>query len=282
MNRRLQTTLFVGLSLIGLAGFAWPFVIPGIANHGGNPPQWAALLVLLLLPIVGLLFLQLGGGGMGPKAIALLGVLGATMVALRLPGFVFGFNMLFIVVLVGGNSFGPRFGFLLGAIGIFASGLFLGGFGPWLPFQMVATGWVGMGAGLLPHSGRWSIRLGALAVYGWIVGMLYGAVMNLYFWPLESLKTAVDWDPSGTVTSNMHHYATFYVTTSLPWDIWGSIGNTVLVLLLGRAALGTLDRAAKRMRLDIVPVIGPAVGQPRTPPSLPPPTPRPAPSPTAS
>ena len=72
------------------------------------------------------------------------------MVALRLPGFVAGFSAMFIVVLVAGNSFGPAFGFLLGAVGTFASGLFIGGLGPWLPFQMVAMGWVGLGAGLLP------------------------------------------------------------------------------------------------------------------------------------
>ncbi len=73
------------------------------------------------------------------------------MVALRLPGFVAGFSAMFIVVLVAGNAFGPAFGFLLGAVGTFASGLFIGGLGPWLPFQMVAVGWVGMGAGLLPR-----------------------------------------------------------------------------------------------------------------------------------
>ena len=59
---------------------------------------------------------------------------------------------MFIVVLVAGNAFGPTFGFLLGAVGTFASGLFIGGLGPWLPFQMVAVGWVGMGAGLLPKT----------------------------------------------------------------------------------------------------------------------------------
>ena len=76
------------------------------------------------------------------------------MVALRLPGFVAGFSAMFIVVLVAGNAFGPGFGFLLGALGMFASGLFVGGLGPWLPFQMVAVGWVGAGAGLLPRGAR--------------------------------------------------------------------------------------------------------------------------------
>src|SRR5207244_13527250 len=101
--------------------------------------------------LLALLFLELGRGGLGPKTVALLGVLGATMVALRLPGFVAGFSALFIVVLVAGNSLGPGFGFLLGCIGMFASGIFVGGLGPWLPFEMVAVGWVGAGGGLLPR-----------------------------------------------------------------------------------------------------------------------------------
>ncbi len=107
----------------------------------------------------------MAAAGLGPKTIALLGVLGAAMVALRLPGFVAGFSAMFIVVLVAGNSFGPGFGFLLGMVGTFASGLFLGGLGPWLPFQMVAVGWVGLGAGLLPRA-TWRVRIGSLAAYG--------------------------------------------------------------------------------------------------------------------
>ncbi len=77
------------------------------------------------------------------------------MVALRLPGFVAGFSAMFLPVLIAGNAFGPGFGFVLGAAGTFASALFVGGVGPWLPFQMVAVGWVGMGAGLVPRCASW-------------------------------------------------------------------------------------------------------------------------------
>ena len=109
---------------------------------------------MLLLCLGSVLFVELGRGGLGPKAVALLGVLGAAMVALRLPGFVVGFSAMFIVVLVAGNAFGPGFGFLLGMVGTFASGLFLGGLGPWLPFQMVAVGWVGHGRGPAAEGAR--------------------------------------------------------------------------------------------------------------------------------
>lgn len=182
------------------------------------------------------------------------------MVALRLPGFIFGFNMVFIVVILGGNAFGPRFGFLLGAIGMFASDLFIGGIGPWVPFGMVAVGWMGMGAGLLPRRGPWAVRIGALTAYGFATGFIFGALFNLYFWPFTSVGTATSWDQGAPLSQNLQRYATFYLVSSLGWDAWRALGNTVLVLVLGRPALGALDRAAKRMRIDIQPTIEDAAG----------------------
>jgi energy-coupling factor transport system substrate-specific component len=246
---RIATLLAV--NLVGLVAFLWPFVVPvapGInENHATDGP---VILAVLVIGLGSLLFVELGRGGLGPKTVALLGVLGAAMVALRLPGFVAGFSAMFIVVLVAGNAFGPGFGFLLGAVGTFASGLFLGGVGPWLPFQMVAVGWVGAGAGMLPK-GSWPLRIGALALYGAIVGYLFGALMNLWSWPFLTTGTSVDWDPTAGATENLRHYLAFYAASSFAWDTFRAVGNAVLVLVLGRPLLGALDRAARRMRLDV-------------------------------
>ena len=248
---RLRVAVLIGVNLLGAAAFLWPFVLPmatGVnEDHKSDGP---VILAVLLLGLGTLLFVELGRGGLGPKAVALLGVLGAAMVALRLPGFVAGFSAMFIVVLVAGNAFGPGFGFLLGAVGTFASGLFIGGLGPWLPFQMVAVGWVGMGAGLLPK-GSWPVRIGALAVYGFVTGYLFGALMNLWSWPFLTTGSAVAWAPGAGAATNLHHYATYYLATSLAWDTFRAVGNVVLVLILGRPLLGAMDRAARRMRLHI-------------------------------
>jgi energy-coupling factor transport system substrate-specific component len=248
---RLRLIVLVGVNVLGALAFLWPFVLPlatGVnENHRSDGPL---ILIVLLAGLGTLLFVELGRGGLGPKAVALLGVLGALMVALRLPGFVAGFSAMFIVVLVAGNSFGPAFGFLLGAVGTFASGLFLGGLGPWLPFQMVAVGWVGMGAGLLPK-GSWAVRIGALAAYGFVIGYLFGAVMNLWSWPFLTTGSAVAWDPGAGSATNLHHYATYYMATSLAWDSFRAVGNAALVIVLGRPLLGAMDRAARRMRLHI-------------------------------
>jgi energy-coupling factor transport system substrate-specific component len=188
---------------------------------------------------------------MGPKTVALIGVLGAAMVALRLPGFIAGASAMFIVVLVAGNSFGPGFGFVLGAVGTFASGLFVGGLGPWLPFQMVAVGWVGMGAGLMPRGDRWALRIGCLTVYGIAAGFLFGAIMNLWSWPYIAGSSDVGWSPQLGAPANLARYARFYLLTSLGWDTARAIGNAALVLVLGRPLLTSLDRAARRMHLDL-------------------------------
>ena len=250
---RLQTVVLVIANILGVLAFAWPFVLPYATGASRDRFDAPLILIGLLVCIGALLFVELGRGGMGPKTVALIGVLGAAMVALRLPGFVAGFSAMFIVVLVAGNAFGPTFGFLLGAVGTFASGLFIGGLGPWLPFQMVAVGWVGMGAGLLPKT-SWGVRIGTLAAYGFVTGYLFGMVMNLWEWPFFTSGSAFAWDPVGGAATNLNHYLAFYMTTSFVWDTFRAIGNLVLVVVLGRPLLGALDRAARRMRLELTTV----------------------------
>jgi energy-coupling factor transport system substrate-specific component len=239
------------VNAVGFLAFAWPFLVPGLLGSGvAHEADAPWILAVLLVCLAGVLFVDLGRGGMGPKAIALLGVLGAAMVALRLPGFVAGFSAMFIVVLVAGNSFGPAFGFVLGAVGMFASGLFVGGLGPWLPFQMVAVGWVGLGAGLLPRE-TWRIRIVALALYGFAIGFLFGFVMNLWSWPFLAGGSEVGWNPSSGVAENLRRYVAYYAATSAAWDMFRAVGNAAMVLAMGRPLLGALDRAARRMRLEI-------------------------------
>ncbi|MFP5298051.1 MAG: ECF transporter S component, partial [Actinomycetota bacterium] len=116
--------LLIACNVLGVVAFLWPFILPGAVGgeraHDVDAPWILLGLVVCLGP---LLFVELGRGGMGPKTVALIGVLAAAMVVLRLPGFIGGFNAMFIIVFVAGNSFGPGFGFLLGAIGMLASAL---------------------------------------------------------------------------------------------------------------------------------------------------------------
>ena len=114
------------------------------------------LLFTLLLPLVLMVVLsELADGGIDAKAVAMLGVLTAVGAALRPLGTgVAGFEPVFFLLVLAGRAFGPGFGFVLGATTLFASALTTGGVGPWLPFQMLAAAWVGVGPGLLPAAAR--------------------------------------------------------------------------------------------------------------------------------
>ena len=87
------------------------------------------------------------------KSVALLGVLCAINAALRLVSNFFpmpgGFSLVFVLIILVGYVYGARMGFLMGTFSLLASALVTGGVGPWLPFQMIASAWVGMTAGWL-------------------------------------------------------------------------------------------------------------------------------------
>ena len=87
-----------------------------------------------------------------------------------------------------------------------------------------------------------------LAAYGAAAGMLYGAITNLWFWPFETsgLSPQISYVPGASWLTEVHHYAAFYVATSVGWDLTRALGNAVLVLVAGRAVLLALRRAARR------------------------------------
>ena len=52
-------------------------------------------------------------------------------------------------------------------------------------------------------------------------GCAYGAVMNLWFWPFlgDAAPAGAGYVPDAGAAVNLGHYAVFYVTTSLAWDL---------------------------------------------------------------
>jgi len=240
------------VSAVGVLAFGWPFLLnghslmhsPGVAHSGDAPWIFVAVLPLLLLVVLA----EIAEGGIDAKAIALLGVLAACGAALRtLGGDVTGASPVFFLLMPAGRVLGRGFGFILGALTLFGSALLTGGVGPWLPFQMLAAGWVGLFAGCLPRvSGRLEVWL--LAVYGALAGLLYGAVTDLWFWPFTTtgLSAQIAYVPGGNWLTQAHHFWAFYLATSLGWDVPRAIANAVLVLVAGRPVLLALRRAARK------------------------------------
>ena len=233
-------------SLAGALAFGWPLLrVPaqGI-GHGSDAP----LIFVILLPILVVVVLaEIAGGGIDSKALAMLGVLSAIGAALRpLGAGTAGIETTFFLLILAGRVFGPGFGFVLGSTTLFASALITGGVGPWLPFQMLAASWVGLGAGLLPPMrGRWEILL--LVAYAAIAAMAFGLLMNLWFWPFVlGEDTAISYLPGASIGENLHRLLLYSLATSMGWDVMRATTNVVLVVLVGPAVLAVLRRTARR------------------------------------
>lgn len=249
IGKRTVTALAIA-SVFGFVAFAWPFFVsPGSSIGAGSvaPVIFGGLLLLVLAVVLA----QLSEGGLDSKALALLGVLSALGAAVRpLGAGTAGVETIFFLLIVSGRALGPGFGFSLGCTTLFASALITSGVGPWMPYQMFACAWIGLGAGLLPRAtGRREIAL--LAAYGAVAAFFYGLVLNLSFWPFTlGAQTRLSFVPGASIAENLHRYLLFDVTTSLGWDTGRAITNALLLALAGRAVLGALRRAARKASFD--------------------------------
>ncbi|WP_406168400.1 ECF transporter S component [Streptomyces sp. NBC_00996] len=242
------------VSVTGVAGFAWPlFAGPGsqVSAHAQDAPWLFAGLLVLLVAVVAA---TISESGLGPKAVAMLGVLAATGAALRPIGAgTAGIEPMFFLMVLSGRVLGPGFGFVLGSVTMFASALLTGGVGPWMPFQMLAMGWFTMGAGLLPGPDRLRgrVELVMLAAYGFLAAFAYGTVMNLSGWPfMDALASTVAFDPHDTVPANLTRFLAYCLATSLGWDLGRAVVTVVLTLTLGPALLKALRRATRRAAFE--------------------------------
>ena len=235
-------------TLVGLAAFLWPFLAqPGSGlAHSADAP-W--LFVLLIALLTALVVAELSSGGLDAKTVAVLGVLAAAGGALRvLSGGTAGLEPMFFLLVMAGRVLGPGMGFVLGALAVLVGAFLTGGVGPWAPFQMIAAGWVGFGAGALPRASGRTERV-MLAGYGLLAGLLYGVVMNLWFWPFLSTSGApagAAFVPGDPVSANLSRYAVFYLATSLGWDLPRGVLTAVLVMVAGRPVLASLRRGTRR------------------------------------
>jgi len=245
--------------VVGAGAFLYPFWLPSEAlpteAHAGDAPLVAALVGALAVAAVAL---EVKRGSMNGSTIALLGVLGALGGLLRLLDLPGGGSGIFFLIVLAGAAFGAQFGLLLGLVAMATSAVVTGGIGPWLPFQMLALAWMGAGAGvvgrLTAHAPRY-VEVGVLAIYAWAWGFLYGAIMNLWFWPFAIGDGELSWSPGIGVSETLRRYAAFYAVTSFGWDAAGAIANALLVGVTGRAILPAMRRFAGRLSpvVDFVP-----------------------------
>jgi energy-coupling factor transport system substrate-specific component len=244
-------------SLAGLLMFVWPLLVRVRVDQPTLQPPFV---FLALLPVVlAVCLAEFTEGGMDAKVLAMLGVLTAINAVMRgLSAGLAGIELVFFLLILGGRVFGAGFGFVLGCTSLFASALLTAGVGPWLPYQMLASAWVGMGAGLLPRrllgrpvTGRWEIAV--LVVYGIVAAYAFGLVMNMSSWPftlgieVPGHSGGLSFVPGDPLSENLHRFGVYTLLTSTgSWDTGRAITNTVALVVLGPAVLTTLRRAVRR------------------------------------
>lgn len=239
----------LGLASVGgLVMFLWPLFVtptPGQGHHGDAPFVFALVLPVLIAIVLS----EIASGGMDAKALAMLGVLAAVGAALRPMGAgTAGIETVFFLLILAGRVYGPGFGFVLGSVTLFASALFTGGVGAWLPFQMMASSWVGMGAGMLPGKGlRGRKELALLVAYGIVAAYVFGFLLNFWFWPFVAAEGQLAFVPGGSIGTNLHRFFLYSLATSTwGWDTGRAITNTIAILVIGPSVLVALRRAARK------------------------------------
>lgn len=282
MRRLISGLIYTFSAAIGVLAFVYPLFLdiqtPGSLDIAHGQDAALATTILVGLSLVALL-VELQGQTISAKTVATLGVLVAIASVLRfievavpMPG---GFSPVFAPIILAGYVFGGRFGFLMGTFTLLASALITGGVGPWLPYQMFTAGWVGMTAGWMgritkpkgegakaktqgskPKSQgakprRVSVEVLLLCGLGFVWGLLYGVIINVYFWPFAMGPVAQAWTPGIGLRETLARYATFYVATSLGWDLMRAVGNVALILLLGAPTVQALTRFQRRSHFEI-------------------------------
>lgn len=249
-----RTALVLALaSAAGAVMFLWPLLAappPAGVAHTTDAP----LVFVLILPVlIAVVLAEMSAGGIDSRALAMLGVLSGLGAALRpLGAGVAGIEMVFFLLVLAGRVFGPGFGFVLGSTTLFSSALLTAGVGPWLPFQMLAASWVGLGAGLLPRRPGGRAEIALLAGYGAVSAYLYGALMNMWFWPYSlGAGTELSYVAGAPVLENLHRFGLFTAaTSSLGWDTGRALTNLAAIAIAGPAVLAALRRAARRAAFD--------------------------------
>jgi energy-coupling factor transport system substrate-specific component len=258
LSRTLLNAAILALaSLIGLGSFLYPFLVPaqtpgvGALAHASDAPLIFVALVVLCL---GAVLSSLSAGTLNAKLVAVLGILTAANAVLRgIPG-PGGFTFVFVLPILCGYVYGPTFGFLLGVFSLAVSAFIGFGVGPWLPYQMFSAGWVGMLSGWLPRLRRHPrTEVVMLALWGMLLGLAFGALMNIWFWPyiLGSSQSQMYWEPSLGLLETLRRYLLFYGITSLWWDLVRAAGNLLLLLVFGAPVLRLLRRFQQRFFFQV-------------------------------
>lgn len=243
LPRPAELAVLAAANLLALGAFCWPLLAAAFPEDAAAALPYAALAIAPVAAVA--VVLSLDGSVRSAHTVALLGVLAAVGTAVRVASTgVGGVEAVFILLILAGRAFGPRFGLLLGAATIVLSSALWGGVGPWTSFQVFACSWVGAGAGLLPRRVRGRAELWMLAAYGVVASYVFGALMNLWFWPFAvGAGSGISYVPGAPLETNLASFVLYsLVTSTAGWDTLRAVTTVIGIAVVGRAILAALRR----------------------------------------
>ena len=247
LTKLLGRAAIVVAALASVMVFAWPLFISAASTDQAALAQgvFIALMPLMLV----LVLVEFAAGDISTKQLAVLGVLIALNAVIRTLGAgTAGIETAFFLIIIGAYVLGSGFGFILGSASLLVSALLVGGIGPWLPFQMMAAGLVGIGAGVLPKFKRPWAAVTTMILYAVIAAFAYGALMTMWNWPfLAGTGGALSYEAGAPLVDNLTRFIQYeLVTGGLLWDAGRAVTTSLLIALSGKVLLATLSRVASR------------------------------------
>ena len=213
------------IGVLSIASFLSPLIFPEQFNWG------IAIIVISLLAITAFI-LQFEYSPSSSKEIALIAMLSALSAVSRISfAFLPSVKPSSFIIISSGLVFGPVAGFIVGLSTPIVSNFFLG-HGPWTLFQAIAWGLMGASTLLI---GRFSKK--KLIIFGFVWGLLYGWILNLWFW-------------TGFVYPL--NLTTFIIANanSLPFDLLHATTNALLFAFFGEKVNIVLERFRQRFSVQ--------------------------------
>ncbi len=141
---------------------------------------------LIILEVIAAFFAMLEGRKPETRELVTISVLCALAVAGRAAFYMLPqFKATLAIVIIAGVCFGGETGFLVGAVSAFVSNFFFGQ-GAWTPWQMFASGVVGLISGLVFANGKVPASRAPISVFGaFMAVVVHGIILNassVYLW----------------------------------------------------------------------------------------------------
>lgn len=200
---------------------------------------WAISAILLNTTLIIAFYMEFENTHANTRIISLLGFITAVTIVSRQIIHGMAISPVFFFVILTGYVFGPVNGFVVGSSTIFVSNFFVGGHGPWTPFQMIGLGMVGFLSSYMPHPKNGKAQILMLSAFGVLASFFYSAVTDVFWW---------------MAFTSQHTLKTYLAISSagIVFSLARAFGNVLLLFFFGSAFIKVFTRFRDRFFVEYV------------------------------